>query len=114
MLTHSLLREMEGFKFLPEVHAFQEHNCRILSSFKIVIIFNITSADVILKMTIILNPMKIVQLCSKNGRTLLHEKGFGIGNRNQGPILVCVLVMKLFKFILKISSFVMYSHFLRV
>ena len=54
-----------------------EHSCAILISFKIVIIFNTTSADiktksadVILKMTTILKEMRISQLCSKSERTL--------------------------------------------
>ena len=49
-----------------------EHSCAILISFKIVVIFNITSADfvlmsanVVLKMTTILKEM-----CSKSERTL--------------------------------------------
>ena len=49
----------------------------ILISFKIVVIVNTTSADIkrnsadiILKMTIILREMRMVQLCSQNERTL--------------------------------------------
>ena len=52
----------------------------ILISFKIVVIFNTTSADiktksadVILKSTTILKEMRIVQLWSKNERTLGRE-----------------------------------------
>ena len=55
-----------------------DHSCTILLSFKIVVIFNIKSvdfvlmsADVVLKMTRILREMKIEQLWSKSGRTLL-------------------------------------------
>ena len=44
--TVSWLREMEGFKFLPEVRPLLQHSCAILSSFKIGIIFNITSAEI--------------------------------------------------------------------
>ena len=50
---------------------------KILSSFKIVIILNITSAkiktksaDVLLKRIILLIELKIAQLCSQNGQTL--------------------------------------------
>jgi hypothetical protein len=56
----------------PKVRSYLEH-----SSFKIMVIFNITSADfilisadVILKMTTILEELRIAQPCSKNGRTL--------------------------------------------
>ena len=67
---------MEFFKIFVKVRSFLEHSCAILSSFKIVVIFNITSdvktksADDVLKMTIILKELRIAQLCSKNGRTL--------------------------------------------
>ena len=54
-----------------EVRLFQEHSCAILSSFKIMIISNNTSAeiktksaDVLLKIIIILNELRITQLCS--------------------------------------------------
>ena len=60
-----------------KVCSFLEHSCAILSSFKIVIIFNNTSpgfvlisADVLLKMVTILKELRIVRLCSKNERTL--------------------------------------------
>ena len=60
-----------------KVRSFLEHSCAILSSFKIVIIFNNTSADfvlisadVILKTITILKELRIVQLCPKNGWTL--------------------------------------------
>ena len=62
---------------LTKVRSFLEHSCAILSSFKIVIIFNNTSAeiktksaDVLLKMITILKELRIAQLCSKNERTL--------------------------------------------
>ena len=59
--------------------SFVEHSCAILSSFKIVsLTVNIAlaeiktkSADVLLKMTTILKKLRIVQLCSKNERTLI-------------------------------------------
>ena len=54
-----------------------EHSCTILSCFKIVVIFNntsaeikTTSADVLLKMTTIFKELRIAQLQSKNKRTL--------------------------------------------
>ena len=61
-----------------KVRSLLEHSCAILISFKIVVIFNTTlaeiktkSADVILKMTTILKEMRIVQLCSKSEPTLV-------------------------------------------
>ena len=61
------------FKYVPKVRSLLEHSCAILISFKIVVIFNTTSADiktksadVILKMTTILKEMRIAQLCSKS------------------------------------------------
>ena len=63
--------------FLSKVRSLLEHSCAILISFKIVVIFNITSADfvlisadVLLKMTTILKELRIAQLCSKSERTL--------------------------------------------
>ena len=56
-----------------KVRSFSEHSCAILSSFKIVIIFNkikTKSADVLLKMITILKELRIMQLCSKNELTL--------------------------------------------
>ena len=60
-----------------KVRSFFEHSCAILSSFKIVVIFNNTSADFVLisadallKMTTILKELRIAQLRSKNKRTL--------------------------------------------
>ena len=68
---------------LTKVPPFLEHSYAILSSFKIVIIYNNTSADfvlisadVILKMITILKELKISQLCSKNGRTLVVPEDF--------------------------------------
>ena len=62
---------------LTEVRSFLEHSCMILNSFKIVIIFNITSTDFVLisadvsfKMITVLKEMRIAQLCSKNEWTL--------------------------------------------
>ena len=62
---------------LSKIHLFLDRSCTILSSFKIVVIFNNTSADfalisadVLLKMITILKELRIVQLCSKNERTL--------------------------------------------
>ena len=56
-----------------KVRSSLEHSCAILISFKIVVIFNITSAyfvlisaDVVLKMTTILKEMSVSQLCSKS------------------------------------------------
>ena len=64
--------------FVTKVSSLLEHSRVILISFKIVDIFNTSSADiktkpadVILKMTTILKEMRIVQLCSKSERTLL-------------------------------------------
>ena len=55
-----------------KVSSFLEHSCAILSSFKIVIIFDDTlaeiktkSADVLLKIIKISKELGIVQLCSK-------------------------------------------------
>ena len=63
---------------LSKVRSLLEHSCAILSSFKIVVIFNIISADflmvsvdVVLKMTTILKEMRIVQLSSQNEWTLI-------------------------------------------
>ena len=60
-----------------KVRLFQEHSCAILSSFKIMIIFKNTSADfvlisadLLLKIIIILKELRIVQLWSWNERTL--------------------------------------------
>ena len=63
-----------GFMFLyviTKVCLFLEHSCTIVSSFKIVVIFNdtsadfvLSSADVILKITTILKELRITQLCS--------------------------------------------------
>ena len=54
-----------------KVRPFLEHSCAILSSFKIVVIFNMTSADfvlisadVLLKMITILKELRIAQLSS--------------------------------------------------
>ena len=69
--------------YFTKVCSLLEHSCAILMPFKIVVIFNITSADfvlmsadVVLKMTTILKGMRIVQLCSKSERTL-HTTCFG-------------------------------------
>ena len=59
-------------KYVPKVRSFfKEHSCEVLTSIKIVIIFNNTSADfalistdVILKIITILKEMRIAQLCS--------------------------------------------------
>ena len=67
-----------GSSIFTKVRSLLEHSCPILISFKIVVIFNnitsadfvLMSADVVLKMTIILKEMRIVQLCSKSERTL--------------------------------------------
>ena len=70
---HEDLFDNRGWLYLDhtKVRSFLEHSCAILSSFKIVIIFNNKSAeiktksdDVILKMTTILKEMRVVQLCS--------------------------------------------------
>ena len=56
-----------------KVRPFLGHSCAILSSFKIVVIFNIIKTnpvDVVLKMTTILKELRIAQLCSKNEQTL--------------------------------------------
>ena len=62
------------------------HSCTVLISFKIVVIFNTTSAeiktqsaDAILKKATILKEMRIAQLCSKKERTLWDFlKKFGL------------------------------------
>ena len=58
---------------VDKVCSLLEQTCAILSSFKIVVIFNNTSADIVLisadvtlKMTTILKELRIAQLCSKN------------------------------------------------
>ena len=71
-----------------KVRSLLEHSCAIPISFKIVAIFNITSADfvlisadVLLKMITILKEMRIAQLCSKNERTLhssIYQKCKGL------------------------------------
>ena len=60
-----------------KVRSLLEHSYAILISFKIVVIFNITSvdfvlmsADVVLKMTTMLKEIRIAQLCSTSERTL--------------------------------------------
>ena len=65
-------------KVRVKVRSLLEHSCVILISFKIVVIFIITSADfvlmsadVVLKITTILKEMRIAQLCSKSERTLV-------------------------------------------
>ena len=64
---------LRTFPQLLKVRSFLEHSCAILSSFKIVIIFNNTSAsadfvlvsvDVLLKIITILKELRISQLCS--------------------------------------------------
>ena len=62
-------RKKSWIKKLLKVHPFLGHSCTILSSFKTVIIFNITlakiktkSADVLLKMITILKELRIAQL----------------------------------------------------
>ena len=62
-----------------KVRLFLDRSCAILSSFKIVVIFNNTSADfvlisadVLLKMTIILKEQGIAQLRSTNKQTFVH------------------------------------------
>ena len=50
--------------FSTKVRSFQVTSCPILIPFKIVDIFNTTSADVILKMTMILKEMRIAQRSS--------------------------------------------------
>ena len=64
---------LRTFPQLLKVRSFLEHSCAILSSFKIVIIFNNTSADfvlisadVLLRMITILKELRDAQLCSKN------------------------------------------------
>ena len=66
-----------------KVCLFLEHSCAILSSFKIVIIFNNTSADlvlissdVILKIFTILKELRISNVCSKSKRTLVVPQDF--------------------------------------
>ena len=62
---------------LKSIHL-KKHSCTILSCFKIMIIFNNTSADfvlisadVLLKMTTILKELRITQLYSKSEQTLV-------------------------------------------
>ena len=66
-----MLRNLNAKQVAAKVRSFLEHSCAILTSFKIVIIFNNTStdfvlisADVILKMITILKELRIAQLCS--------------------------------------------------
>ena len=75
LLGHFTLSEYE---VRTKVRSLLEHNCTIIS-FKIVVIFNITSAvfvlmlaDVVLKMTTILKEMRIAQLGSKSERALVE------------------------------------------
>ena len=66
------------FSMYGKLRSLSDHSSVILLSFKMVVIFNITSADfvlmsadVVLKMTTILKEMRIIaQLCSKSERTL--------------------------------------------
>ena len=65
---------------IHKVRSFQEHICTILSSFKIVITFNNTSADfvvisahVLLKMITFLKELRIAPLCFKSERTLVGK-----------------------------------------
>ena len=68
----------DGNGKFAKVRPFHEHSCTILSSFKIVIIFNNTpadfvliSADVLLKKISILKELRMAaKVCSKNERTL--------------------------------------------
>ena len=60
-----------GFQTHTKARSFQDDSCAILSSLKIMIIFNDTSADfalmsadVLLKMIILLIELRIAQLCS--------------------------------------------------
>ena len=74
---------LRTFPQLLKVRSFLEHSCAILSSFKIVIIFDNTSSeiktksvDVLLKMITILKELRITQLCSRNEGTLLSHNSF--------------------------------------
>ena len=65
------------FQEICKVRLFLDRSCAILSSFKIVVVFNILSAeiktkssDVLLKMTTFLKELRIVQLWSKNKQAL--------------------------------------------
>ena len=76
------------FKYHTKVHSFLEHSCAILSSFKIVIIFNTTSAEIKTKSVEVL--LKIItilkELCSKKERTLiLALMTDWFENRRPGP-----------------------------
>ena len=82
MVTAAHCPFLFGIKSITKVSSLLEHSYVVLISFKIVFIFNITSADLVLmsadvvfRMTKILKEMKIAQLCSKSERTL-NEKGF--------------------------------------
>ena len=66
---------------LSKVLLFLDRSCGILTFFKIVVIFNNTSAeiktksaDVLLKMTTILKELRIAQLCFKNEQSLIEER----------------------------------------
>ena len=68
---------VDPMKQYLKVRSFLDHSCVILISFKIVVIFNMTSADFVLisvdvvqKMTTILKEMRIAQLLSKSERSL--------------------------------------------
>ena len=56
-----------------KVRLFLDRSCVILISYKIVVIFNNTSADILLKMTTILKELGIVYLLSKNKQTLVIQ-----------------------------------------
>ena len=55
-------------KLYTRVHSLLEHSFAILISFEIGV--KTKSADIILKMTPILNEMRIAQMCSKSEETL--------------------------------------------
>ena len=84
-LTNPSIKELNQ-PLRTKVHSFLEHSYPILVSLKIVVIFEITSADfilisadVVLKMTTILKEMRIAQLCSKSEQTLcglLYQRTF--------------------------------------
>ena len=66
-------------KLITKVCSLLDHSSAILSSFKIVVIFNITTAEIktksadisILEMTTSLKELRIAQLWSKSERTLV-------------------------------------------
>ena len=106
---------------IGKVRPLLEQSCTILSSFKIMVIFNTSSADVVLisadvimKITTILNELRIAQLCSKIGRTLSHYIEVAQGGVSSKAIHNWLWIFSLFwaKKRFKKSSLLVYSGLL--